>query len=112
MADERHDLSRRRFLRNSLLGAAAVPMAGGLFAAGASAEEDMPRLSEDDPQASALNYRHDAEEIDMPPRQEGAICANCQLWTSDADVDWGGCSAFPGKLVANGGWCSAWVRAS
>ncbi|MEO0997128.1 MAG: high-potential iron-sulfur protein [Pseudomonadota bacterium] len=23
--------------------------------------------------------------------------------------DWAGCGIFPGKLVANRGWCSAWA---
>ncbi|MFN2349336.1 MAG: high-potential iron-sulfur protein [Thioalkalivibrio sp.] len=67
------------------------------------------RLSEDDAQAKALNYRHDATKVDHPDYQDGQTCANCQLYT-DADAQtWGTCSAFPGRKVAAGGWCSAWV---
>lgn len=113
MSANHHDDSRRRFLRAGLMGAAAVPVAGllgGLRTA--SAQTDMPKLSEDDPAAKALNYHEDASEVSGGARSEGAICANCQLYQGSPDSEWGGCGAFPGKAVAANGWCSAWVEAA
>ncbi len=109
MSEERYDDSRRRFLRVSLLGVAAIPTASLLVSGRASAQGDAARLDPADPAASALQYTHDASEVESPPRQEGAICGNCQLWTG-GESEWGGCAAFPGKNVARAGWCSAWVQ--
>lgn len=104
MSDRDTNLTRRRLLG---LGAAAlaVPAAPLLFRP-ALADE---RLSEDDPQAKALNYRHDATTVEHADYQEGQTCADCQLYTDADAADWGPCTAFPGRLVAAGGWCTAWV---
>lgn len=112
MYRDHHDHDRRRFLRMGLFGAAAVPFVAVLLRRQANAQESQPRLDEDAPEASALDYTHDADEVDSPPREDGAVCANCQLYTGDRDAEWGGCAAFPGKDVAAAGWCAAWVETS
>ncbi len=113
MSQNHLDRGRRRFLRTGLLGVAAVPLAGGLVTRRASAQDDMPRLSPDDPAAKALSYTHDASTATGNAAfQEGAHCANCQLFTGESGAEWGPCSAFPGKLVNAQGWCSAWVAKS
>lgn len=74
---------------------------------------DMPQLPEDHPQAKALGYRHDAEQVDAskyPGYQAGQLCVNCSLYQGAPGDTWGGCSIFPNHLVNANGWCSAYVR--
>jgi len=101
MRDRNTNLTRRRLLT----GLVTVPVAPLMLMPAFASE----RLSEEDPQARALNYRHDATKVDHPDYQEGRTCANCQLYTDAEAEAWGPCSAFPGRKVAAGGWCSAWV---
>lgn len=75
----------------------------------------MARLSEDDPQAKALAYRHEASTVDaaaQPRYQPGQVCSNCALYVGEADAEWGGCSIFPGKLVKGTGWCNVYAPKS
>lgn len=110
MSLNRFDPSRRRLLRTGIVTAAAVPFLP-LVLGGRAVAEDLPKLSEDDPQAKALKYVHDASQAG-DARQPGAACANCQLFQGGPDAEWGKCSIFPGKLVNSQGWCSAWVKQS
>ncbi len=74
---------------------------------------DMPRLSEDDPAAKALGYRHSTADVDQnafPRHQADQMCSNCSQYQGASGESWGGCSIFPGKLVNAGGWCNSWVR--
>jgi hypothetical protein len=99
------NITRRRLLRMGVAGLVAAPAVPLIFHP-ALADE---RLSEDDPQAQALGYRHDVADVDHADYQEGQTCANCQLYTDPDAAEWGPCAVFPGRLVAAGGWCSAWV---
>jgi hypothetical protein len=105
--------TRREFLKAAAVGAAMVPAAGvAVRTASASVPDGMPRLELDDPAAAALGYVHDVADVDtarFPRFAEGQICSNCRLISGDADAEWRPCSIFPGKLVNNDGWCSAWV---
>jgi hypothetical protein len=93
-----NELNRRKFLTRSAAFLALSPaIVIGTRAVAAS------RVDPNDPQAKALAYVHEST-------VDGSICANCQLYTGPADADWGGCAIFPGKQVAAGGWCSAWVK--
>ncbi|MEM7612994.1 MAG: high-potential iron-sulfur protein [Pseudomonadota bacterium] len=98
--------SRRGFVKGAMGVVAAVPVAAVLRGRDVGAN-DMPKLSEDDPQAVALSYKHKA--ADSPAAVEGQNCANCQLFTN-ADAEWGPCSIFPGKAVSAKGWCVTWVQ--
>lgn len=98
-------VARRTFIRNSLAVGAVLPL--GIPIALRASEQ----LSEDDPQAQALGYKHEAGDVDaakFPQRTDDQLCSNCQLYQG-AD-DWGPCGIFPGKVVAANGWCSAWVK--
>ncbi|MCP1675844.1 hypothetical protein J2T57_002999 [Natronocella acetinitrilica] len=106
MSDKIHDRSRRRFLRMGLAGAATVSAAGIFINGKAFASED--RVSESEPTAEALHYKHDVADVDHPDYSEGEVCQNCQLYTNP-NGDWGPCAAFGGRLVAANGWCTAWV---
>ena len=106
-------VSRRLFISIAAGAAATLPLASLMSALPAHAG-DMPKLAEDDPQASALGYKHDASAVDtgkFPKRAGDAgatqFCHNCQLF--QGGDEWGPCSIFPGKAVAADGWCNAWV---
>lgn len=79
-----------------------------------SAANDLPKLSEDNTMAKALNYKHDAAAInaDKFPGRGAAgneYCHNCALYTATNEA-WGVCPLFAGKLVAGEGWCSSYAR--
>jgi hypothetical protein len=88
-----------------MAGICALPAAPLILAPTAASE----RVSEDDPQARALHYRHDGSDVDHERHEEGQKCANCGLFTDVDAADWGPCEVFGGRHVATGGWCSAWV---
>lgn len=104
--------TRREFLKVAAIGAAVIPAGSAVLRSAPAAADELPRLSLDDPAAVALGYVHDVADVDksrFPRFEEGQLCSNCNLISGDAGADWRPCSIFPGKLVANDGWCSAWV---
>ncbi|MEJ2515193.1 MAG: high-potential iron-sulfur protein [Gammaproteobacteria bacterium] len=117
MSSHSHDskLSRRRFLVIGAGAVAAVPLASVVGSLKAYAQEG-DKLAEDNPQAMALGYKHDATEVDTGkyPKRAGdagakQFCHNCNLYKGAEGDEWGACSIFPGKLVKADGWCNAWV---
>lgn len=108
---ERDKLTRRLFLGNV---AAAFPIGTILLESTASAQ-DTPHVMLDDPTAQALGYVEDVKDIDksnpLAARYEdGQHCANCsQVLGADGEA-WRPCNLFPGKLVAENGWCSVWAE--
>ncbi len=106
MRDQNPNPLRRRMLRMGLAGIVATP-AAPLFLAPAAADE---RMSEDDPEARALHYRHDVSDVDHEAYVEGQNCANCQLFSDPDASEWGPCEAFGGRHVSASGWCMAWVE--
>lgn len=111
MSDHPIDTSRRHALRLMLGGLAAVPLANLVGAAVAQAA-DLPHLSEDDPAAMGLQYKHDASEAprtDKPgAKASEQFCHNCQFIQADSG-EWRPCQLFPGKAVNADGWCAAWA---
>lgn len=113
----RSKISRRQFLGTAIAAAAVAPLAGRSLISAAHAGE-LPKVSEDDPTAIALGYKHDAGAVDTAkfPKKAGAaganqLCNNCSLYQAAEGAEWGKCSIFPGKLVKGAGWCNAWVAA-
>lgn len=107
-------VSRRRFMKIAAV-VTTAPLAATLGSRMAFAQ-DGEKLTEDDPTAMALGYKHNAEEVDtnaFPKRTgEGASqhCANCNLFAAANEGDeWAPCAIFQNKLVNANGWCSAWV---
>jgi hypothetical protein len=99
-------MTRRTFVGAAV---AAVPVAAILASREAGAQAaSLPKLDPNDPVAKALMYVHDATQSKAPNYKAGQICANCIQIQGDKG-DWRGCTAFPGKLVAAKGWCSAWA---
>ena len=102
-------VARRTFLRNSLAATAALPLMGIPIALRA----DSHQLTEDNPQAQALGYKHDTAQVDgakFPNHSAEQKCSNCMLYQGQGDAEWAGCGIFPGKQVKATGWCSAWVK--
>lgn len=93
---------RRRLIR--LSGLAALSGLSGpptrLLAA------DLPHVTEDDPTAVALKYRHDAASSARPSADQ--FCHNCRYFKGTAQSQWERCDLFPGKSVNSGGWCNVW----
>lgn len=100
--------SRRSFVKLAATAAVAGP---ALLNARFSNAQGKEKLAEDDPTAAALGYKEDTTQVDSekyPNHTDEQICAGCALYIGD-DPEWGGCSAFPGKLVAGNGWCAAYA---
>ena len=108
MRDE--PLTRRTFLQTL---AVAVP-AGAVMLHGESQAQDLVKLDINDPTAKALVYVENAATVDtsnpLAARFEaGQDCSNCAQIQGDEGAEFRPCGIFPGKLVANKGWCSVWV---
>jgi hypothetical protein len=105
------DPSRRRALMR--LGAAGIATAALAAGRVRDAEADTVRLTEDDAQAKALAYVHDATTVDGAryPQRSSAdmVCSSCQLFKGEAGSAWGKCTLFPGKQVNADGWCIAYA---
>lgn len=110
MSEKTFDRSRRKALKFGAMGIALAPLAG-LVSFGTAAASDLPHVSEDDPAAVGLKYKHDATQAARVDKSGVAaadqFCKNCQFHQGTGD--WIGCAIFPGKAVNANGWCSAWV---
>ena len=100
---------RTRFTRRRFVTGAGASVVTAGFGFSALAEDTLPKVNEEDPMAKALNYVHDARTVDAAKRFSDRYCNNCVLFDGDVEAEWAGCSIFPGKVVAGGGWCSAWA---
>ena len=94
-------LSRRQFVMSTATVVALSPSI--LLTSRSVGAADMPKVDPNDPQAKALAYVHESPISDK-------VCANCQLYSSAADTEWGPCAIFPGKVVAGQGWSIDWVK--
>lgn len=97
--------SRREFMRNSLMGMAALPLGAGILSKTAFAQV-LPRLDPTSDQAQALNYVENAADAsDHPAYEEGERCDSCMFFKPDTE----GCQLFPQNSVEPGGWCQSWT---
>ncbi len=106
-------MTDRTMTRRGFVGAAAavIPVATIFANRQAAAQANLPKLSLTDPVGKALMYTENAATVDKtkaPTFKPGSNCANC-VQIQGASGDWRPCTAFPGKLVAAKGWCSAWA---
>ncbi len=104
-------INRRHFLLSALGAAlATLPLSSRTgFAADA-------KVSESDPLASALGYKHDASKVDSKkfpqlakPELKGQNCASCALFTPGAG-GLGSCAIIKTGLVTAKGMCASWVK--
>ena len=108
MHDE--NLTRRTFLQTL----AVAVSASAVMLHGESQAADLVKLDINDPVAKALVYVEDAADVDtsnpLAARFEaGQDCSNCSQIQGDEGAAFRPCGIFPGKLVANKGWCSVWA---
>lgn len=100
-------LSRRGFLRSSLIAATALPLGIGVVSRQAHAQA-LPRLNPSDSQARALNYVEAAADAsDHPAYEPGETCHNCMFFVQRTE----GCQLFPENSVEPDGWCQSWINA-
>lgn len=121
--------SRRNFIKISVVGLTAAPVANLLMSTSAVAKRrpgeftlSDSALSVDDPQAKALNYVEDATANSPAGRQNHQFCSNCQIYTGAPGAEWGPCAIFSYRnhpetrtpfVVSAKGWCDGWApRAS
>ena len=111
MTDETMNPGRRKAMKLLATTMAAVPVVL-LDSTRPAFADDLPQLTEDDPQAVALGYKHDTTTVDGSKHPNHAAeqqCQNCQL-VQAAEGEWRPCAIFPGKGVNEKGWCTAWVK--
>jgi hypothetical protein len=99
---------RRDFLKQGSLAVISLAMLARTLPSSAQAKP-LPRLSESDPLAVKLGYRHDATKVDKKkfanwqPRKD---CDDCLHYEGRKGQAWGPCTIFPGKAVNAKGWCA------
>ena len=67
-------------------------------------------LREQSLSAKSLGYKIDARLVDanvFPSYTRGQLCSNCRL-AARTDGELLPCNAYPGYLVAAGGWCASY----
>ena len=81
-------------------------------------------MGEGEPLAKAMKYKHDANAVKGIRTNKKAFCNNCDRWNkcnetdkacktgADANAAYNPCNLFPGKTVANKGWCLSWQAKS
>ncbi|GGE73635.1 hypothetical protein GCM10011533_27570 [Streptosporangium jomthongense] len=100
------DQSRRKFMRHSLLGIAALPFGASVLSQRVFAQ-DLPPLDPSNAQAKALNYvRNAGEASDHPAYEAGEKCSTCRFFNEANN----GCALFPQNSVEPEGWCSSWAE--
>jgi High potential iron-sulfur protein len=98
-------LSRRSLLKTLTAAAAVLPVCR---APGA----EQKRLDVHDPQAAALGYVENADDVDpkkFPRFVKGSTCENCLQLQGKPGNNYRPCNLFSGKLVSVSGWCSGWT---
>ena len=106
-----HEMSRRDLIKRALLASAFVPALG--LIARQSHAADLTPLDANDPTAKALAYVADASHVDAkvnPNFKTGQHCANCAQYQGKPTDATAGCTIFPGRSVAAGGWCKVWAQ--
>jgi hypothetical protein len=115
MSDKPMNKSRRDAVKAVIGGLAAVPVLN-LVATAAAYAQDLPAVDPaTDPTAQALKYVADAATADragaarpgMAPEEQ--FCHNCNFANAPAGEGYMACTLFPGKKVANDGWCQSWT---
>jgi hypothetical protein len=97
---------RRALLKQAALGLSLAPLALAETTATATAADDLPLLSEQEPAAKAVYY------VEAAGRAQGAAsgaeCSNCSIYSAPAGASKGTCTLFPGNSVKAAGWCNKW----
>ncbi len=104
------NLNRRSFMQIATVSVVGLALVAPAFKAAAA---DLPNLELDNPTAKALGYVEDTTKVDAakyPNHKPDQICSGCALWQGDAKNARNPCALFPGKSVANKGWCASFAK--
>jgi hypothetical protein len=98
--------SRRNLVKTLLLAMPATAITRAALGA------DVDKVDVKDPLAVSVGYVENAAQADtkkFPSYVKGSNCENCLQLQGSAGASYRPCTVFKGKLVAVGGWCSAWT---
>ena len=113
--------SRRSFLKQIIIGAAVLPVAGAMCGrAGLAQAQDVPTKAVDanDTMATTLGYVSDATKVDKaksPKFQAGQHCKTCVLFMEGGKTvagqsgEYGRCGIIMNGLVSANGWCNSYA---
>ena len=98
-------LNRRFFIAATVAGSTATLLCQQARAA-------LQKVTEDEPKAVAVGYRHDTTKVDgarypkHTPQQHCQVCL--AFYPSDDEAElWGECDLMSDRLVNKNGWCSS-----
>lgn len=101
-------------------GASAPAQAPAAGAAAGGNTEGLTLVSETDPVATGLNYKHDKANVPAAMQQEKSgvpfaqqSCSNCMFYNAAGQIDGGEvgtCQVIPTGKVKSGGWCASWAK--
>ena len=113
------NLNRRSFVQIATVGVVGLALAAPAFSATTAAPPKkataavLPKLELDNPTAKALGYVEDTTKVNAtkyPNHKADQICSGCSLWQGDVKSARNPCTIFPGKSVANKGWCASFAK--
>ena len=117
--DDKNSQSRRKFLKNILVGAAVLPILNNMPTPVAVAQTIPDKaLDSSDPMASNFGYVMDntkADKAKYPKYTEGQHCKVCALFLEGGKTvagqtgEFGRCGLFTNGLVSANGWCNSFV---
>lgn len=113
MSHECFRAGRRQWLKLGSIAVATVAVTRSGAALAQTKPGAAKRVDENEQQAQALGYKHDAKKVDkakFPKFEAGQLCSNCSLYKAKATDAWGPCDAFGAREVNAKGWCSAWIK--
>ena len=93
------NMTRRALVKSGFVSGACLPITA-LFTSRIIAAPAV--LDPGDPTAKTLGYVVKSAKADQQ-------CDNCSQYQKSGDSQ-GGCTIFPEKSVAAGGWCMSWVK--
>lgn len=91
-----------------------VAAGGAVLCAGQQAAAALKKFDEAEPKAVSLGYKNDTAQVDkkrFPKHSASEKCNNCMAWLGKSADAFAECDLTPERLVANGGWCSSYVKA-
>ena len=120
-----NQVTRRFFVKLSVMGLAAAPLGNLLMGKPVQAQttrsgrhegpREIPGVDMDDEQAKALYYVEDATKSPFR-KSAGQFCHNCNLYSGQEGSQWGPCAIFSYRVnkhnqtlvVKANGWCRSW----
>jgi len=87
--------------------------AGGAALTSAAVSAAPKPVDENEPKAASLGYRNDTTKVDkakFPKHSPDQHCGGCIAFLGKPTDPSAECDLITDRLVANGGWCSSYVK--